>query len=333
MAKYLSDRERCIIETMLKDGFTQRQIADRLGRHYNTINYEIKKGRVKLLNSDLTTRVEYCCDTGQRIHEERQKEKGRPLKIANDMDFVHFVEHKILHDKYSPYATLVRAKGNFKTDICLTTLYSYIDKGIFLNVTNKDLPVKPKKKRKQKTVKRSSYKNMGAKTIEERPISATDRKEYGHWELDTVVGSKKKDSGCLMVLTERMTLDEIIMKLDAKKASCVVSAFDDLERAYGSESFRQMFKTITPDNGCEFADWENIERDNRTSVFFAHPYAPHERGSNENQNKFIRRFSPKGKSMADLTQEDATNIQEWINNYPRKKFGGLSSAEYKRLVI
>lgn len=333
MAKYLSDRERCVIETMLKDGFSQRQIAVRLGRHYNTINYEIKKGRVQLLNSDLTTRTEYCCDVGQRVHEERQKEKGRPLKISNDLDFVHFVEHKILNDKFSPYATLVQSKDKFKTDICLSTLYSYIDKGIFLNVTNKDLPLKPRKKRKQKNVKRSSYKNMGAKTIEERPLCVAERKEYGHWELDTVVGNKRKDDGCLMVLTERLTLDEIIIKLDAKNASCVVSAFDDLEHAYGKESFRRIFKTITPDNGCEFADWENIERNNRTSVYFAHPYSPHERGSNENQNKLIRRFIPKGKSMKEVTQDDATCIQDWINNYPRKIFSGLSSAEFKKLII
>lgn len=332
MAKYISAAERCKIETMLKDGLTQREIAKRLHRHYNTINYEIKKGRVELLNSDLTTRKEYCADVGQRIHEERVQEKGRELKIANDWDFVHYVERKILIDKYSPYAVIASAKGKFKTDICTTTLYSYIDKGIFLNITNKDLPQKPKKKRTYKHVRRLSYKNMGADYIEDRPDTADRRAEYGHWELDTVIGSRRKKDGCLMVLTERMTREEIVMKLQDKTSDSVVRAINRLERIYGKQKFRETFRTITPDNGSEFSDFIGIEKNGRTKVYFAHPHCPHERGSNENQNKLIRRWQPKGESMKKFTQADAERVQDWINNYPRKMFGGLSALEYKALV-
>lgn len=330
--KYLTELERCRIETMLKDGLTQREIARRLGRHYNTINYEIKKGKVQLLNSDLTTRTVYCFDVAQRTHDERCAEKGRPLKIANDLPFVRFIEDKIKACKYSPYAALRSAKGQFKTDICLTTLYTYIDRGIFLNITNKDLPCKPKKKRKHKNIRRTSLKNLGAKSIEDRPRIARSRTEYGHWEMDTVVGKNKKGDGCLLVLTERATREELILKLTAKTSACVVDALNTLEHVYGKAEFRQTFKTITPDNGAEFSDFAGMERGGRTRVYYAHPYAPHERGSNENQNKLIRRFSPKGASMADLTQEDATHIQTWLNNYPRRLLGGLTPLEYKQLL-
>lgn len=121
MAKYLTETERYKIELLLKEGYTQRRIAEILGRHYNTINYEVKKGRVELLNSDLTIRVEYCADAGERIHKEHSTNKGRPLKIGNDMDFVRYVEHMILKEKYSPYAVLASADNSFKTHICLTT--------------------------------------------------------------------------------------------------------------------------------------------------------------------------------------------------------------------
>lgn len=330
---YLKEMERCKIETMLKDGLTQREIARRLNRHYNTINYEIKKGRVKFFNTDLTTREEYCFDVGQRIHEENCANKGRPLKIANDMEYVHFVEDKILNDRYSPYAVTVVAKGKFKTDVCTTTLYSYIDKGLFLNVTNKDLIYKRRKKKKtHKLARRKSLKGMSAKSIEDRPDIVNDRTQYGHWEMDTVVGKKCKNDGCLLVLTERLTLDEITLKLKDKTTSCVVDALNELERAYGADEFRKRFLTITSDNGNEFADTDGIVKNGRTDLYYAHPYAPHERGRNENQNKLIRRWSPKGKSLKDFTNEDARRVQDWMNNYPRKIFGGLSSAQYKQLV-
>lgn len=332
MAKYLTEMERCKIETMLKDGLTQREIAKRLGRHYNTINYEIKKGRVEFLNTDLTTREVYCYDVGQRIHEERCTEKGRPLKIGNDMAYVRYVEDKIINDRYSPYAVTVSARGKFKTDVCVTTLYSYIDKGIFLNITNKNLAYKERRKRKYNVVRRASNKNLGAKYIEERPKIADTRTEYGHWELDTVVGKRNKGDGCLMVLTERMTREEIILKLKAKDAKSVISAFDMLEHAFGSQAFRDTFKTITPDNGCEFSDVSGIEKDGRTRVYFAHPSCPHERGSNENQNKMIRRWIPKGRSMKDLKPEEVLYIQEWLNNYTRRLFNGLSAMQYKNIA-
>lgn len=324
---YLTELERYRIETMLKDGYTQREIAARLGRHYNTINYEIKKGRVTLLNTDLTTRTEYCADSGQRIHEEHCKTKGRPLKVGNDLPFVRFIEDRILKDRYSPYAALVRAKGQFKTDICLATLYSYISHGIFLNVTNDDLPMKPKRKRNYKKVRRISYKNPHAKSIEDRPEEIETRETSGHWEGDTVVGGRGSKS-CLFVLTERKGRKEVVAKLESKTASAVVRALDRLERAYGAESFRDTFRTITFDNGVEFSDTAGIEKNGRTVAYYAHPYSPHERGSNENQNKLIRRWVPKGENMDDLTDRDIDRLQKWLNNYPRRLFNGLSAAEY-----
>ena len=107
-------------------------------------------------------------------------------------------------------------------------------------------------------------------------------------------------------------------------AAAVVKALDRLERKTGA-AFRKIFKTITVDNGSEFADWQGMERSkrnkkNRTKVYYCHPYSSWERGSNENQNKLVRRHIPKGVNFDDKTQGDIDNIAEWINNYPRRLF-------------
>ena len=102
-----------------------------------------------------------------------------------------------------------------------------------------------------------------------------------------------------------------------------------LERKLG-KGFEDTFKTITCDNGCEFLDFEGIEKSirnkqNRTKVYFAHPYSSWERGTNENINKMIRRFVPKGVDISSYSDKDIERIQNWINNYPRRILGGLSA--------
>lgn len=106
-----------------------------------------------------------------------------------------------------------------------------------------------------------------------------------------------------------------------------------LERKMGSKKFRETFKTITTDNGSEFLDYSKIEKScinkskSRTRQYYADPYSPWQRGTNENINKMIRRFLPKGKSFKDITVEEVKEIEDWINNYPRKKFGFKTANE------
>ena len=112
----------------------------------------------------------------------------------------------------------------------------------------------------------------------------------------------------------------------------ILEYVDKLERKLGSKKFREIFKTITCDNGCENLDFEGIERSaitkkNRTKVYYAHPYSAWERGTNENINKLIRRFIPKGADIGEFSHERIKMIEYWINNYPRRIFHGLSSNE------
>lgn len=95
--------------------------------------------------------------------------------------------------------------------------------------------------------------------------------------------------------------------------------------------FYKLFKSITVDNGCEFQDFEGIElahrrKGKRTIVFFCHPYSAYERGSNENMNRLIRRFFPKGTSFDNVSEEQLAEAERWVNNYPRKLLGWKSAA-------
>jgi len=334
--KHLNEKERYRIEILLKEGFKPYEIARRMDRGIRTIEREIARGSVWLLNHDLTYRKEYCADVGQRIYEENSKNKGPGLKIGKDHKLAKHIENKIIKEKYSPDAIIGEIQEKrleFETKICTKTLYNYIDRGdVFLNLTNKDLPVKKEgKKRDYKKVK-ISHKNLKGTSIEERPLEVDNREEYGHWEMDCVVGKREGKGAVLLVLSERSIREEIIIKMPSKTQESVVAALDDLERKYG-KAFRDKFKTITVDNGSEFLDYEGIERsirgkeDKRVKLYYAHPYSSWERGTNENINKLIRRFIPKGADIGKVSKKRIKYIEDWINSYPRRIFGYKSAKD------
>ena len=176
-----------------------------------------------------------------------------------------------------------------------------------------------KKKHPQRQAARSVY-----RSIEQRDIS---RDDFGHWEMDTVIGKVKGKSSCALVLTERKTRQEITLKLPTKTATNTVQAINSIARKLGS-IFPTLFKTITMDNGSEFADAVGIEYhkgQQRTTIFYCHPYSSYERGSNENANKLIRRHIPKGQSMTKISKNKIKAVQNWINHYPRPMFKGKTS--------
>ena len=115
------------------------------------------------------------------------------------------------------------------------------------------------------------------------------------------------------------------MKIKALTQESILEAVDKLENKYQGY-FEDKFKSITFDNGGEFLDWEGIERsclnqEKRTLTYFAHPYSSWERGTNENQNRMIRRFIPKGTDIATISNKEIKRIEKWMNNYPRKILG------------
>ena len=134
---------------------------------------------------------------------------------------------------------------------------------------------------------------------------------------------KRSTDEALLTLDERKTRKRYIMRLPAKKAQCVKEALKSLKEQYG-DKFTQVFKSITADNGSEFANLSEIG----VPVYFAHPYSSWERGTNERrQNGLVRFFIPKGKPISQVSDRTITRAEEYINKMPRKLFNYSSSAE------
>lgn len=338
MGKYLTEMQRYQLEIMLQDKIPVKQIAERLGKCVSTIYNEIKRGTVEQIRTDLTTYKTYKADYAQRDFLEKQTAKGADFKIGNDFELVEFIENKIIHEKWSPETVIgyinIHPDLNFHTEICFKTLYNYIHAGLFLNVRESDL--KHYHKKKKKAGKLIAFHNIRGTSITERPEEIRSRGSFGHWEMDTVIGQRDKKN-CLLVLSERKTRTEIIRKIKSKSQEAVKDALDQIEKDLGSETFRKHFKSITTDNGVEFLDAQKIETSikggKRTTSYYCHPFSSWERGTNENINKMIRRWIPKGEDITLYTDQQIAYIEHWINIFPRKIFNFRSSRDMLRAEL
>jgi len=337
--KQISEKERYKIEALFEQGLTSDQIGKALtpNRDRRTIDRELRLGLVEQKkmnpsfkkNEDMYITVEvYKADKAQRLREERASNKGRGLKIGHDHTLARHIENKIKNEKWSPDAVIGHIKSeclSFETSICTKTLYNYIDKGIFAGITNKDLWVKKDgKKRNYNKTRTVALNNKNGKSITERPKEADDRTEQGHWEIDLVVG-KQGTKPVILTLVERKMRKSLYVLVKNKTQNEVIAAIKRARRRAGG-NFDEVFKTITADNGSEFLDSESIKKAAKCGeVYYAHPYSSWERGSNENSNRILRRFVPKGMDIGKLTVKELQQIEDWVNNYPRKIFGYKSA--------
>ena len=315
LRKELTEKDRYTLELCLKRGDMVSVISKLLGFHPKTIRREIIKGTLIQRDTELRDYECYKADYAQRIHDVSVCNRGRKPKKVNNSFMVHV--HGKLRNKYSPDAIIGEVKRDelFDEIICTKTLYNWLYNGYISGF---------KMSRRRRVVRKRAVglKNPYAKRINERPSEANER-HSGHWEMDTVV-SGKGSTACLLVLTERHSRTEMIYLLKNRTQDCVLEVFNRLERRYKSK-FRDIFKTITCDNGSEFLDWEALEhsclhKDKRTDIYFAHPYSFWERGSNENANRLIRKFIKKGEDIGKLPVAYIKRVEKWMNSYPRRIF-------------
>ena len=327
--KHLSYEQRLLIEFYMKNkkklNLTMKDITKTVGISERTLYREIKRGMVYgLLNSDLTKRDEYSAQKSQKQYTENITQKQREIKIGKNRDLANYLEYLMFEKKYSPYAAIIKARNQgYEVNICEKTLYNYINQKLFYKLEAKDLPYKRRKKTKTKSQK--TIRKIGGKSIEKRPLKANERLELGHIEIDSVVGKRQGKSSCLLVITDRLSRLQIIRKIKSKKSKYVVEEIQKLKKQY-PKTFNERFKTITSDNGSEFMDAKYIE-EMGVDYYYAHSYCSYERGSNENNNKFIRRFIKKGEDISKVSQRKIKEIQDWMDNYPRRMFGAKSANE------
>ena len=331
----LTYKDRLQLESLYNSKkFSIRAIASLLGFAPSTICDELKHGYYNKLNHDWTETKLYSADRGQQHAEFSITTKRPQLKIGNDYNFVKLVEALILKEKKSPdevaYLLRTEYKTKVRTHVCTTTLYSYIAQGLFPRITERNLFFEGRRMRKKKTAD-TEKKQPHGRSIEIRPEEVENRDTFGHWEMDTVIGTKRKGE-TLIVLTERKTRYEIILRSKDKSALSTSQVLNYLERKY-KQIFCKIFKTITVDNGTEFSSTELLEKScirknaNRTTFYYCHPYTSSERGSNENQNRFIRKFFPRGTPIKSYTDQYIQSVQDYINNKYRKLLNYQTSAQ------
>ncbi len=202
--------------------------------------------------------------------------------------------------------------------VCTKTLYNYIDRCL-LKVRNIDLFIKTRRKPKKNSLRK--HKRLFGKSISERPDSIEKREEFGHWEIDTVLGRLSNDH-VLLTLTERKTRYHLLLPLASKTVEAVDEALKRLKSQYGL-MFSRVFKSITADNGSEFANL-NVHG---IDIYYAHPYSAWERATNERHNGLVRRLIPKGTAISELSLSQIERAQNWCNTLPRKILGYRQPAE------
>ena len=313
--QHLLREERYEIQIRLKDGWTPYRIAKHLGRPYNTIKNEIKRGSVSLYNGK---QRRYKAEQGEKVYLEHRRNCRKAYKCLSVARFLKFVVNQFQGDEHwsldASFGNAIKTEKFARNEmVCTKTLYNYVDLGL-LPIKNIDLP--EKLKRNTKIAKaRENKKNLG-KSIEERPEIVEFRTEFGHWEIDTVIGKKDENEPCVLTLTERMTRMSFWLKARNHTAEAIMDALNEVI-SYFPGKLSEVFKTITGDNGSEFSMLSMLEKYN-IGVYFTHPYSSCEKGTNECHNKMLRRFIPKGKSINDYDAEDICFFADCINGLPRK---------------
>jgi len=193
--KHFTETERYKLEALIEGRVPPGEISQVLKKNRVTIYREIRRGRVTLKNTELMDIQRYRADAAQRDYEEKTSNRERTLKIGKDRELEAYISKKIKMEKYSPDAIVgeIKAKGmKFEGLMCAKTLYNYIERGLFADISSGDLCYGGTRRKRGYRKSRISLKNRGGRSIETRPESINKREEIGHWEGDCIKGRKVK---------------------------------------------------------------------------------------------------------------------------------------------
>lgn len=320
--KHLTIEERESLYLRKNKGESIRAIAKALGRSPSTISRELSRNK--------TCHRPYSPSRAQNRYAKSKKNCGRRA-ILKDETRRDVVRKHLLED-WSPEQIqhrLAFEKNSFQ--ISFATIYRALHQGILDEpskhyILQRDrysfhLRQKGKKKRKKGTnSKRGKF--QIDHTIDQRPASAEDRSEIGHWEGDTVAG--KKGGACLLTQVDRKTRYLIAAKVPDASSETVKDAMISIFSALPANKVL----SITPDRGHEFAQYNAVTKAvHQVPFYFADPYSPWQRGTNENTNGLLRQYFPKYTSLDDVSDSDLAAVVDRINRRPRKCLHWLSPFE------
>jgi len=297
--KQLTYEQRYQIKALLQTGQKNAQIARVVGVHRSTIDREIKRN---------SGQRGYRPDQAHKKAIARREGKSG-TRITSETWCL--VDEKLRED-WSPEQVSGRLKDNniFVSHECIY-LHVYADKrdgGTLWKHLRR-----PKKYRKRAGGRDRRGKIPNRRGIEERPAIVEERSRIGDWEADLILGANQQ--GVAVTLTERKSRFTLLRTLNGKHAQPVREAIIELLK------WDPRIKTITFDNGKEFAEHEQIAKALNVDCYFANPYASWERGTNENTNGLIRQYFPKGRSLKDVSITEEMMVMDKLNLRPRKCLG------------
>ena len=295
--KHLSQEERYQIYILMSDGNTKQRIAELLGRHKSTISREIAR------------------NTGGRGYRPRQacllaQERSFGSRNASQISSEQWSQTvDCLNNKWSPEQTAD------EVGISHETIYRhvYADKAAG-GLLWKQLRCQKQRKKRYASGQDRRGQIVGRRPISERPAFIEERAQVGHWEGDTVIGANHKQA--IVTLVERKSGYALIRKVTNKTSELVGNAIIEELKPLSC-----LVKTLTFDNGKEFADHQRIDCELQSTTYFADPFASWQRGSNENFNGLLRQYIPKKRPLSTVTGEEIKMIQNQLNNRPRKRLG------------
>ena len=313
--KHLTQDERYSIERMRKAGYKQTEIAELLDRSEGTISREIrrnmgKRGYRSGQSGDLAA---------QRCLESR-KAKRFTAEVQKAVEYY-------LREDYSPEQVTGFMRRQGEDTVSHERIYQHIYAD-FKAGGSLHKHLRRKRKRRKRRLGRPDKRGaiVNRVSIEERPASVDSKYYYGDWEGDLIVGGK--DGGAVLTLAERKTQLCLMYPLQSKRSDEVQAAMIKV-----LQPFIGKIRSITLDNGKEFAGHEGVSEALGTQVYFAHPYSSWERGLNENTNGLIREYLKKGEGLLGLSLEECNGIADRLNDRPRKTLGFVAPIElYHKLI-
>lgn len=309
--KHLTLEQRYKIETLIEEGRSNIYIAKKLNVSKSTIGREIKR------NQDQRNKV-YKPALAQEKAQKRHKEKPKNVHFTNEIRD-HVVEY--LGRDYSPEQIVGRSAILEVDCVSAERIYQFI----WANKKKGGELFKHLRSRGKRYQSRGNTNNKrgnipGKVHISQRPAIVDEKKRFGDLEVDLIIGKDHK--GALVTINDRATGMLKMTKIDSKESAVVQQAIIGL-----LQDWKIHLHTITSDNGKEFAGHIEIAKQLDIDYYFATPYHSWERGANENLNGLVRQYFPKGSSFVDIEPEKVIEIQNKLNDRPRKRFGYKSPNE------
>ena len=303
--------ERNCLQQLLSEGKSYREIAKILDRSPSTISREVKRNFSK-------TKKRYNAWRATTLYIIRRRKCIKNHVIQPDTEMYLYITN-CFEMYWSPeiIANKCKEKG---FNICTSTIYRALKEKRIIGFSRKTHLRRRGKRRVSDRKKCTTI--HPTHTIHDRPKIVELKKRFGDFEGDTVYGGVGK--GCIVTFVDRKSKLLVATLAPNREKETIRAAF---LKAFSLMEFDIPKRTITLDNGSEFADFLNIEQDLGTTIYFADPHSPWQRGLNENTNDLLRFFFPKGTNFLKVSEEELQNVVHLINSRPRKCLGYLSPLE------